>query len=217
MDKKIIITGFDSFGGEKLNPSYEAVKMLPETISGATIFKIELPTVFGKSIDALKKAMAEIKPDYVVCVGQSGGRFEITPERVAINVSDARIPDNEGQSPIDEPIFADGENAYFTKLPIKAMVKALKENNIPGAVSNTAGTYVCNHIMYGLLYLINTYEEFKDIKGGFIHVPYCTEQVIDKRNEPSLTREQISKGLEICIEALINNTEDIKEQNGAIC
>ncbi|MEG1087814.1 MAG: pyroglutamyl-peptidase I, partial [Cetobacterium sp.] len=141
-------------------------------------------------------------------------RFAVMPERVAINIDDARIKDNEGNQPIDIKIKEDGENAYFTTLPIKAMVKNMIDNGFPGAVSNTAGTFVCNHIMYGLLYLAD--KKYPDMKGGFIHVPYIPNQVIAKPNTPYMNLQDISKCLELCIEALVKNDND-KTVGGTIC
>lgn len=211
---KILVTGFDPFGGDAMNPAFEAVKLMPDMINDATIIKLEVPTVFKKSIDVLKEAIAKEKPEVVVCVGQAGGRFDVTPERVAINQDDARIPDNEKNQPIDVPIFEDGDTAYFSKLPIKAMVATMREGGVPASVSNSAGTFVCNHIMYGLLYLID--KEFPDIRGGFIHVPFATEQVIDRPNAPSLTLEQIAEGLRLPVVAILENEEDHKVVGGAI-
>ena len=146
---KILITGFEPFGGESINPAYEAVKLLPDTVCGAQIVKLEVPTVFGKAGDILHAAVAEHRPDAVICVGQAGGRAAITPERVAINIMDGRIADNAGFMPVDRTIRTDGENAYFSTLPIKAMVAAIRAEGIPAEVSNTAGTYVaiilCTH------------------------------------------------------------------------
>lgn len=211
---KILVTGFDPFGGESINPALEAVKKISNNIDGVEIIKIEVPTVFKKSIDTLDKAMEEHKPDVVLCVGQAGGRFDITPEKVAINLDDARIKDNEGNNPIDELIFKDGETAYFSSLPVKAIVKSIKENNIPSSVSYSAGTFVCNHIMYGLLYLID--KKYKNVKGGFIHVPFIPSQVLEKKNMPSMALEDITKGLEFALKAIIENKEDIKETGGKI-
>lgn len=211
---KILVTGFDPFGGESINPALEAVKKISNNIDGVEIIKIEVPTVFKKSIDTLDKAMEEHKPDVVLCVGQAGGRFDITPEKVAINLDDARIKDNEGNNPIDEPIFKDGETAYFSSLPVKAIVKNIKENNIPSSVSYSAGTFVCNHIMYGLLYLID--KKYKNVKGGFIHVPFIPSQVLEKKNMPSMALEDITKGLEFALKAIIENKDDIKETGGKI-
>lgn len=213
---KILVTGFDPFGGEAINPAGEAVNALPDMIKGAEIHKLEIPTVFHKSSDKVKEAVKEIQPDVILAVGQAGGRFEITPERVAINIDDARIPDNERNQPIDVPIQEDGENAYFTKLPFKAMVAAMKEAGIPASVSNTAGTFVCNHIMYQVLYMID--KEFPDITGGFVHVPFIPEQVTDKPGKPSMNLADITKGLKAGIEAIVSQAGkgDIKEVGGAI-
>ncbi|HEY4544098.1 MAG TPA: pyroglutamyl-peptidase I, partial [Tissierellaceae bacterium] len=172
---KVLITGFDPFGGEKINPALEAVKKIDDNIAGAEIVKLEVPTVFNKSIDILDKAIEKENPDIVICVGQAGGRFDISIERVAINVDDARIEDNEGNQPIDKAIKEDGENAYFASIPVKAMVEEIKGINLPASVSNSAGTFVCNHIMYGLLYLID--KKYNNVRGGFIHVPFIPEQV----------------------------------------
>ncbi|NLY47205.1 MAG: pyroglutamyl-peptidase I [Tissierella sp.] len=180
---KVLITGFDPFGGENINPAYEAIKGLEDNISGMKIIKKEIPTVFYKSIEMLEKLIIDENPDLVICVGQAGGRFDISLERVAINIDDARIKDNDGNQPIDERIFEDGENAYFSSLPIKRMAMKIREAGIPANISNTAGTFVCNHIMYGLLYLID--KKYPDIRGGFIHVPYLPEQVVSKGNLPS--------------------------------
>ncbi|WP_323616084.1 pyroglutamyl-peptidase I [Erysipelothrix rhusiopathiae] len=211
---KVLITGFDPFGGEKMNPAYEAVKLLPDTIEGAEVLKLEVPTVFNKSVEVLDEAMAKHQPDIVICVGQVGNRFGVTPERVAINQDDARIKDNEGNQPIDETIFEDGKATYFATLPIKAMVENMKQASIPASVSNTAGTFVCNHLMYGLLYLVD--KKYPNVRGGFIHVPFATQQVMDKPTAPSLTLEQIAKGLEVCIATAVTVKEDHKIQGGAI-
>lgn len=211
---KVLITGFTPFGGEEINPAYEAVKNLEDMINGAQIIKKEISTVFHKSIDELDNLIEIDSPDIVICVGQAGGRFDISLERIAINIDDARIADNEGNQLIDEKIYDDGENAYFSSLPIKAMVRRIREGNIPASISNTAGTFVCNHLMYGLLYLINN--KYPNIRGGFIHVPYSTEQVISKGNVPSMSIEDITKGLNFAIEAALEYREDIKSVEGKI-
>ncbi len=199
---KVLVTGFEPFGKETINPSLEVIKKLDDEIMDSQIIKLKLPTVFGKSIDILENALEKEKPDIVLCIGQAGGRDKITIERVAINISDARIPDNEGNEPIDEVIFEDGDTAYFSNLPIKKMVEEMKTNNVPAAISNTAGTYVCNHIMYGLLYNID--KKYPNIKGGFIHIPYIPEQVIEKANAPSMSLDNIVKGISIAIETAIS-------------
>lgn len=209
---KILITGFDPFGGEKINPAWEAVKSLKDEIEGAEIVKLQIPTVFKKSAEKLFENIDTINPNVIICVGQAGGRFELSIERVAINLDDGRIPDNNGYQPIDVKIFEDGENAYFSTLPIKAMVEEVKKAGIPTAISNTAGTYVCNHIMYSLLYYIN--KKNLTTRGGFIHVPYITEQVLDKKNTPYMDLNTITRGLEACIKAVINNETDLKISGG---
>ena len=212
---KILITGFDPFGGENINPALEAVKKLPSTVLGQEVIKIEIPTVFRKSLEKIEEYIQKHNPDVVISVGQAGGRFGVTPERVAINMDDARIKDNEGNQPIDISIFEDGENAYFSNLPIKAMVKEMNDNGIPASVSNTAGTFVCNHVMYGILYLID--KKYPNIRGGFIHVPYIPSQVTTKPNMPSMSIDDITKGLELSIKAIIENSSDIKAVGGTIC
>lgn len=212
---KILVTGFDPFGGEKINPAIEAVKLLPNTIKGVEIEKLEIPTVFHKSAEVVREKMNEFKPDVVLNIGQAGGRMGLTPERVAINQDDARIPDNEGNQPIDVAIQEDGEPAYFSKLPIKAMVEAMKNAGIPASVSNTAGTFVCNHIMYQTLYLVD--KEFPEVKAGFMHIPFMTEQVLDKPNQPAMSLTDMARGIEAAIEAIVeyNDKDDIQVIGGA--
>lgn len=212
---KILVTGFDPFGGEPINPAIESVKKLPDNIAGAEIIKLEIPTVRGKSLEKIEKAIQEHNPDIILSVGQAGGRFDITVERVGINMDDFRIPDNEGNQVIDEPVFSDGDNAYFVKLPVKAMVQNIQKNKIPASVSYTAGTFVCNHVLYGVLYLVE--KKYKGKKSGFIHIPFLPEQVVDKRNMPSMELNTIVKGLTAAIEAIVENAEDIKETGGTVC
>lgn len=213
---KILVSAFDPFGGEKINPALEAVKKLEDNIAGAEIVKLEIPTVFQKSGNVLREKAMEVKPDMILCVGQAGGRYALTPERVAINQDDARIKDNEGNQPIDIQIKEDGAPAYFATLPIKAMVEKIKEAGIPSAVSNTAGTFVCNHIMYQALYLSE--KELNGVPAGFIHVPYIPEQVVNKPEQPAMSLEDITKGLTAAIEAMVEykGKEDIKQVGGAI-
>ncbi|MCC0719648.1 MULTISPECIES: pyroglutamyl-peptidase I [unclassified Clostridioides] len=211
---KVLLTGFDPFGGEPINPAQEAVERVKDNIKGSEIIKITIPTVMTKSVEAIDKAIQKHNPDIVISVGQAGGRFDITPERVAINVDDFRIKDNEGNQVIDTVIKEDGQPAYFSKLPVKAMAKHMNENKIPASVSNTAGTFVCNHVMYGILYMID--KKYPNIRGGFIHIPYVTSQIIDKKNTPFMSLEEIVKGLELAIEACIIHKDDIKEIGGEI-
>ena len=241
--KKLLLTAFTPFDGERINPALEAVKLVKDKIGNLEIVKLEVPTVFGKSIETVREAIEREKPDFVLSIGQAGGRAEITPERVAINLDDARIPDNEGNQPIDEPIFPDGENAYFSTLPVKAMVEAIRKEGLPSSLSNSAGTYVCNHLMYGVLYFIhNEYcshsmqylrdnntqyksssllfseeERSSVVKAGFIHVPYIPEQVKDKKEMPALPLSDIVRGLEAAILAVEENELDLKKAFGSEC
>lgn len=212
---KILVTGFDPFGGEKVNPALEAVKSLPSEIHGAEIHWVEIPTVFYKAAEVLETAIVRFQPDAVLCIGQAGGRASLTPERVAINQDDARIPDNQGNQPIDTPIRLDGEAAYFSTLPIKAMVQAIKEEGLPATVSNTAGTFVCNHLMYQALYLAD--KKFPHMRAGFMHIPYMTEQVINKPNTASMNLTDIVIGIEAAIGAIVDyKDKDIKLVGGTI-
>ena len=211
---KILVTGFDPFGGEKVNPALEAVKSLPSVIQGAEIRWVEIPTVFYKSAEVLEAEIVRHQPDVVLCIGQAGGRASLTPERVAINQDDARIPDNQGNQPIDIPIRLDGEAAYFSTLPIKAMVQAIKEVGLPATVSNTAGTFVCNHLMYQVLYLSD--KKFPNMRAGFMHIPYMTEQVVNKPNTASMCLRDIVRGIEAAIGAIVDyKDKDLKIVGGA--
>ena len=193
---KILLTGFDPFGGETVNPAFEAVKLLPDTIAGAEIVKQEVPTEFIRAGEVLEAAIQANQPDVVICIGQAGGRSAITPEKVAINLMDGRIADNAGYQPIDVTIQEDGETAYFTSLPVKAMVQSIKDAGIPSALSYTAGSYVCNYL-------------YPNIRGGFIHVPYAMEQVVNKPlGTPSMDLHQIARGLEKAVEAVVKNDAD---------
>ena len=209
---KILVTGFDPFGGEKINPAIESVKRLPDKILDAEIIKLEIPTVIGKSVDKIREKIKEVEPDVVLSIGQAGGRPDITVERVGINCDDCRIKDNEGNQPIDEKVVEDGPAAYFATIPIKAMVEQIKEGKIPASVSNTAGTFICNHVLYGVCHIKAT--EYPNMRTGFIHIPFLPEQVTDKKNMPSMALDTIVKGLELAIEAIITNEEDIVVTGG---
>lgn len=209
---KILVTGFDPFGGEKKNPAIESVKKLPDTIAGAEIIKLEIPTVIGKSVDKIKAKIEEVHPDVVLSIGQAGGRPDITVERVGINCDDCRIKDNEGNQPIDEKVAEDGPAAYFSTLPIKAMVKNIQDGGVPASVSNTAGTFICNHVFYGVAHIQAT--KHPEMRTGFIHIPFLPEQVVDKKNMPSMALETIVKGLTLAIEAIVKNDSDIKVTGG---
>lgn len=211
---KILVTGFDPFGDDIINPAIEAVKRLPDTIDGVKIVKLEIPTVFNKSAEVVREAIEKEQPNYVLNIGQAGGRYEMTPERVAINLDDARIPDNDGQQPVDVQIQEDGAPAYFSQLPVKAMVDYMKEENIPASVSNTAGTFVCNHIMYQTIYLTMT--EYPEVKAGFMHIPFLPEQVVTRPNTPAMALDDIVKGITASLKAIIDfdGKEDLKVVGG---
>lgn len=201
---KILVTGFDPFEGEAVNPAYEAVKLLPDSIAGAEIVKLEIPTEFKRSMELLEEAISRERPDAVISVGQAGGRAEITPERVAINLADARIPDNAGNQPVDEPLATDGPAAYFATLPLKEMVKNVQDSGIPCRISYSAGTYVCNSVMYRVLHLAEV--SGMGFCAGFIHVPYATQQTVTKpAGTPGMALADIARGLEAAVEAVVKN------------
>lgn len=211
---KILLTAFDPFADEKINPTLEVLKKLEDNILDVQLIKLELPTVFDKSSKILEEKIKEVKPDVILSLGQAGGRSKITVERIAINIDDANIKDNEGNKPIDQKIRNDGENAYFSTLPIKAIVEEIKKAGIPAEISNTAGTFVCNHIMYEGLYLA---EKYGNIKAGFIHIPFLPEQVIDKKDMPSMNISDIEKALELTIVTIkkYSNKDDLKICGGS--
>ncbi len=198
---KLIVTSFEPFGEDKLNSAQKALEDIPNEINGAEIVKLELPVVFGRSLSILCESIRREQPDAVLCLGQAGGRDALTPERVAINLNDARQPDNAGQQPVDELIFEDGPDAYFSTLPVKSMTAAIRRTGLPAEVSNSAGTYVCNQTMYGLLYYIA--HEFPKIRGGFLHLPYLDEQAADHPGKPAFPKSDLTKGVRAAIEAII--------------
>ncbi len=201
---KILITGFEPFGGESINPAYEAVKLLPDTIAGAQLIKLEIPTVFAKSIQMVKDAIETHYPDIVINVGQAGGRACVTVEKVAINLAEAGIPDNAGDEPHDEPLEPDGPDAYFSTLPVTKMVQNVKAHGLPCEISYSAGTYVCNSIMYRVLHLAA--KEYPEMKAGFIHVPYSCEQTAKKNGRvASMPLETIAKSIEYAIAAAVES------------
>lgn len=211
--RHILVTGFEPFGGETINPSWEVVKQLEGMIiDDCRVVTRQLPCVFGESLTVLNAAIDELNPAVVIAVGQAGGRVDITVERVGINVDDARIPDNRGQQPIDVAIVPDGPAAWFSSLPIKAMVAAMREKGIPASVSQTAGTFVCNHVMYGLLHKIG---ENAERKGGFIHIPYLPEQAAAHAGAPSMAAQTVKDALEIAITVALRQDCDINVVGGA--
>ena len=205
---KVLVTGFDPFGGEAVNPAFEAVKMLPDNIAGAEVIKLEIPTVFSRSGPAVEEGIKKYQPDVVINVGQAGGRSCVTIEQVAINLAEARIPDNDGEQPSNQPLQPDGVPAYYATIPVKSIVKNIRDHKIPCHISYTAGTYVCNSVMYNVLHMAA--EKYPNIRAGFIHVPFAAEQVVDKPNgTPFMSLEMIAKCLEYAVEASVNNFADI--------
>lgn len=193
--KKLLITGFDPFGGESINPAWEAVRLLPDVIRDFELVKLEIPTIFGAAAQVVIDKAEEIHPDAIISVGQAGGRAAVTPEMVGINLRYASIPDNMGALPCDIPIAEGGPAAYFSTLPVRAMAKAICDAGLPGAVSYSAGSFVCNDVLYSLLHRFDG----TAVRAGFIHVPFLPEQTADK---PSLPLEQTAAALRAAIEAI---------------
>lgn len=209
--KTVLLTGFEPFGGESINPSAEIARLLHGTvIGGHRVEAALLPCVFGAAITELKKQIRVTKPALIICVGQAGGRTEITPERVAINVDDARIPDNAGRQPVDRPVVKGGPAAHWSTLPIKAIVAELKKRDIPAAVSQTAGTFVCNHVFYGLMHALRRQTK---VRGGFIHVPFLPEQA--KAGQPSLPLETMTAAILAAVEISLKIRRDARSAGGA--
>ncbi|AUH50325.1 pyroglutamyl-peptidase I [Chromobacterium sp. ATCC 53434] len=207
--KTVLLTGFEPFGGESVNPSWEAVRRLDgEQIAGARVVARRLPCVFGAALDELRRQLDALRPELAIAVGQAGGRPDITLERVAINVDDARIADNAGHQPVDRPVAADGPAAYFATLPIKAIVAGLRENGIPASVSQSAGTFVCNHVMYGLLH-------HGGPRAGFIHIPFLPEQAAQHPGAPSMRLDDCVAALRLAVEVALTRPEDIRLADGA--
>lgn len=191
--KKLLITGFDPFGGESVNPAWEAVKRLPDTAGGFVLYKRMIPTVFSEAAQAVLAAAEAVKPDVILCIGQAGSRAAVTPERVGINVRSARIPDNAGNQPQEEPVVIGGPDGLFATVPVTSMAAAIREAGLPGQVSNTAGTFVCNDTLYTLLHhYLDT-----PVQVGFIHVPWLPEQ-----GTPNLPLEDTVAALTAAITAI---------------
>lgn len=194
MQLRILYTGFEPFGGEEINPAWEAVERLPDKIGNAQIIKRRLPVEFQSVGQLIQAELDSICPDAVVCVGQAGGRSGISIERVAINLDDATAPDNAGYAPVDQPIRRGAPAAYFATLPIKALMRALGEAGIPAQISNSAGTYVCNHLMYSVLDYFSV--RMMGARAGFIHVPYIPGQRMCKEGTPYMELDEIVRALD---------------------
>lgn len=208
----VLVTGFDAFGGETLNPSSLAVRALHgKRIAGHRVVAAELPTVFGASVATLRKLVHTHRPVLVVCVGQAGGRTALSLERVAINMDDARIPDNAGAQPVDAPVLPSAPAAYFSTLPIKAMLLALQRAGVAAEVSQTAGTFVCNHVFFGLMHLLATGRGLRGVRGGFVHVPWLPEQ-----GQPSMSLSAVVRGLQVAVRAALAHRVDARLGGGAL-
>lgn len=201
MKAVILLVGFEPFSGEPINPALEAARRLDgRFLGGCQVVARELPVMRGHCLERLTAGIGEVDPEIVVALGQAGGRVEITPERVAINVDDYRIADNAGEKPVDVPVVAGGPVGYWSTLPIKAMVTAMLDAGVPARVSNSAGTFVCNHLFYGLMHCLAAAGNTR--RGGFIHVPYLPEQAARLGGQPSMTLETIVRGLEAALGAI---------------
>lgn len=192
--KRLLITGFEPFGGEIINPSWEVVKSLPCAIGDYELTKLLLPVVFGLAAEKVLEASEEICPDVIVCIGQAGGRGEVTPELVGINLRHASISDNAGNKPQDEPIIEGGQAAYFSTIPVRKISEAISAEGVPSKVSYSAGAYVCNDLLYTLL---NHYDG-TSTRVGFIHIPYATEQ----EKTPSMSLSDMKKAIIKAVEAI---------------
>jgi len=212
MKKTVLLTGFEPFNGATINPAWEAVRALKGWVEDDFIVEIlQLPCVFGFANRVLCGAVDEIKPDIVICVGQAGGRADLTLERVAINLDDAPIVDNDGRQPIDAPISADGPAAYFATLPVKAIVGAMRERGLRASVSQTAGTFVCNHVFYGAMHHLRD----RQALAGFMHVPYLPEQAAAFAGAPSMALAEIVDGLKVAVTVAVRGGDDSLEAGGA--
>jgi pyroglutamyl-peptidase len=213
---KVLISGFDPFGGETVNPAMEVVKNLHgRRIGNIEICACTLPVVQRKSAHVLLRAITETDPHVVIAIGQAADRATISFERIAINIDDFRIPDNEGNQPLDVAVLEGGPAAYWSTLPLKSMLKNLLEHGIPANISNSAGTFVCNHVFYMLMHTLT--QEGNSRRGGFIHIPYLPEQACRKQGAPSMSLETVTRGLELAVETAVLTATDSKFSAGTIC
>ncbi len=203
---KILVTGFDPFGGESVNAASETVRRLPDAIAGAEIIRLEIPTVRYRSLQVIEEAICRHDPDVILSIGQAAGRADITVERIGINVDDYSIPDNEGNQVTDQPVIADGPDAYLVKVPVRAMVERIRSRSIPASISNSAGTFVCNHVIYGVCHLIAT--KYPGRQSGFLHIPCLPRQALGKGNMPSMSQEMMTEALKAAIEAIAEEKQN---------
>jgi pyroglutamyl-peptidase len=218
--RTVLLTGFEPFDADLINPSWEAVRALEGWRCVDAVVRVrQMPCVFGASIEALKKAIADTNPQLIVCVGLAGGCSELSVERVAVNVDDARIVDNAGNQPIDASVVQGGPVAYFSTLPIKAIVRDLRAAGIPASVSSTAGNFVCNHVFYGLMHQLACAKptaENELVRGGFIHVPYLPEQAARFAPQPSMALDVAVAGLRIAVATALVVKHDVKQVGGRL-
>lgn len=208
----VLLTGFEPFDGDSVNPSWEVVRQLQgATIAGAQVQTLELPCVFGASLRVLERAVGHHQPAIVIAVGQAGGRADITPERVAINLNDARIADNAGKKPTDQAIQKHGPAAYFSTLPVKAIVQALHRAGVPASVSHTAGTFVCNHVFYGLM---DMQERYGIQRCGFVHIPFSPDQAALRDSAPSMALDDMVRALRIVVDITVRRKRDLRTVGG---
>jgi pyroglutamyl-peptidase len=213
MEKIILLTGFEPFNQETINPSWEAVRSLQGWREGDFIVHArQLPCVFGRANKVMHQAVEELQPSVVIAVGQAGGRVDLSIERVAINVDDAPIADNQMRQVVDQPIVNGGPAAYFSTLPIKAIVYALREAGLPSSVSQSAGTFVCNHVFYGLMH--QAHEWGTTMRAGFIHIPYLPQQAAAHPGSASMKLEDMVEGLRIAIRTTLAHDVDVREAGG---
>jgi pyroglutamyl-peptidase len=211
---RILLTGFDPFGGETINPSWEAARALHgRRIGGYRVVARQIPTEFAASLRLLRAALRETAPAIVLGVGQAGGRAQLSLERVAINLQDARIPDNAGAQPIDESVIAGAPAAYFSTLPLKAMLAALHDAGVPATISHTAGTYVCNHLAYAMLHWT---ARKRGVRSGFIHIPWLPVQAASRHGASSMALEEMVRGLEIALRVAAVTPRDIRRGAGTL-
>jgi pyroglutamyl-peptidase len=209
----VLLTGFAPFDGETVNPSWQSVAALDGAhIAGHRIVARQLPVEFCTSLTVLRDAIRETAPALVLCVGQAGGRAQLSIERIAVNIDDARIADNAGNLPVDAPVIVDGPAAYFATLPIKAILAEVRAAGIPAEVSQTAGTYVCNHVFYGLMHALR---DASGVRGGFIHIPYAPEQAAHHPGAPSLPVETVTAALRIALDTALTTPNDRRIAAGA--
>ena len=211
---KALVTGFEPFGGDAINPSSLAVGRLKQQYGSVIVHTATLPCSFERSTRVLQDVIEKVTPDIVLCVGLAGGRSELCLERVGINVQDARIRDNDGKQPIDKPVVEGGPAAHFATLPIKACVAAMRQAGLAAAVSNTAGTFVCNHILYALMDIAGRHPTL--LRGGFLHVPYAPEQIAKVGSAPSMSIADVTRGIEIILEVSAARTTDIHTAEGKV-